>query len=229
MRTYSALRSQVHTVDDAAPRPRSTPMVRSVALEVVRRVRRQLVVRLAVLEQHDRSDRDRGARQLERDAGAAGGAISRPQFGSPPWIAVLTSSELAIALAAWRASTLDAAPVTLTVTSLVAPSPPRTMPSASSRQTAVRPSTNDAVARLVDDDAAGAVGEQHHAVVGRALAVDGDRVEGVVHRFAQRAVQQRLRHRRIRGDERRASSPSSARSCPSLWPCRRSSASRRRC
>ena len=31
----------------------------------------------------------------------------------------------------------------------------------------------------------GAVGQQHHAVVGRALAVDRDRVERVVNRFAQ--------------------------------------------
>ena len=40
-----------------------------------------------------------------------------------------------------HASTWKGTPVTLTVTSLVAPSPPRTMPSASSRQTARSPST----------------------------------------------------------------------------------------
>ena len=45
-------------------------------------------------------------------------------------------------MAAFRASSLDAAPVTTTVTSLVAPSPPRTIPSASSRHTEVSPSRN---------------------------------------------------------------------------------------
>ena len=50
-------------------------------------------------------------------------------------------------------------------------------------------------------DAAGAVGQQHHAVVGRALAVDGDGVERVVDRLAQRPVEQRLRHGRIGRDE----------------------------
>ena len=109
-----------------------------------------LVVRLAVLEQHDRSDGHRGARQLERDAGAAGGAISRPQFGSPPWIAVLTSSEFAITLAALRASAADGGAGDVDRTSLVAPSPPRTMPSASSRQTARQPVDERAVARVVD-------------------------------------------------------------------------------
>ena len=57
-------------------------------------------------------------------------------------MAVLTSSEFAIAFAAFRAWSLDAAPLTMTVTSLVAPSPPRTIPSASSRQTAVSPAAN---------------------------------------------------------------------------------------
>ena len=118
------------------------------------------------------------------------------------------------------------APVTFTVTSLVAPSPPRTMPSASSRHTAVSPSTNVAVARLVDGDAARAVGEQHHAVVGRAFAVHGDRVERLVRppRAARgRAAPAAPPHRSSRS---RASSPSSARSCRSPSPCRRSTTSR---
>src|SRR5262249_7682921 len=69
-------------------------------------------------------------------------ASSRPQLGSPPWIAVFTRSEVAIAFAAFRASADEAAPETVTVTSLVAPSPPRTMPSASSRHTAYSAFTN---------------------------------------------------------------------------------------
>ena len=46
-----------------------------------------------------------------------------------------------------------------------------------------------AVGVCVDDRAAGAVGEQHHAIVGRALAVDRDRVERIVDRFPQSAVE----------------------------------------
>ena len=49
-----------------------------------------------------------------------------------------------MALAVCLASAGEAAPDTTTVTSFVAPSPPRTMPSASSRQTARNPPTNGA-------------------------------------------------------------------------------------
>ena len=71
-------------------------------------------------------------------------AISRPQLGSPPWIAVLTSGELAIMRAAVQASSGEPAPLTVIATSLVAPSPPRTMPSASSSATARKPSNSAA-------------------------------------------------------------------------------------
>ena len=57
-------------------------------------------------------------------------------------MAVFTRGELAIAFAQRRASSADAAPVTFTVTSFVAPSPPRTMPMASGRQTARTASAN---------------------------------------------------------------------------------------
>ncbi len=49
----------------------------------------------------------------------------RPQLGSSPAIAVLTSGELPIARAMRRAARSWAAPVTLTVTNLLAPSPSR--------------------------------------------------------------------------------------------------------
>ena len=72
-----------------------------------------------------------------------------------------------------------AAPVTVIAISLVAPSPPRTMPSASSCATARNASNERGVEVLVDRDAAGAVGQREHAVVRRRLAVDGDGVERV--------------------------------------------------
>ncbi len=59
----------------------------------------------------------------------------RPQFGSSPAIAVLTSGEFAIDSATRRASASSAAPVTATVTNLVAPSPSRTTCCARSRIT----------------------------------------------------------------------------------------------
>ena len=67
-------------------------------------------------------------------------ATMRPQLGSAPCTAVFTSGEFAIVRATWRASSLVRASQTVTAISLVAPSPPRTMPSASSRETASSPS-----------------------------------------------------------------------------------------
>ena len=106
------------------------------ALQVLGRLRRRLVVRPAVLEQHRRSDRDGRPRQLERDAGAPG---DRDQAAPVRIAAVdrrLDERRVGDRLGRAPRVRVDAAPVTLTVTSFVAPSPPRTMPSASSRQTA---------------------------------------------------------------------------------------------
>src|SRR5471030_2471406 len=142
MRTYSALRSQVHTVDEALPDPRSTPTVRSVPF----RYSAAFGARSSWGWPSLNSTIDpivTAARDASNVTPARPAAqMSRPQFGSPPWMAVLTSSEFAITLAALRASVVDAAPVTFTVTSLVAPSPPRTIASANSRQTAFSPSRN---------------------------------------------------------------------------------------
>ncbi len=63
------------------------------------------------------------------------------------------------------------------------------MPSASSRHTARRPSTSASYLPIADHHAARAIRQREHAVVGRALAVDGDRVERRVARFDQRALQ----------------------------------------
>src|SRR5580693_10423679 len=142
MRTYSALRSQVHTVEVALPAPRPTDTSISV------RFRYSAARGAASSYGRPSSNRTVGPMvTVARDRSKAtparpAAAIRRPQLGSPPWIAVFTSGELAIALAARRASDADAAPVTVTVTSLVAPSPPRTIPSASLRQTARSPWTN---------------------------------------------------------------------------------------
>ena len=102
-----------------------------------------------------------------------------------------------MARAARRASSSDAAPVTRTVTSLVAPSPPRTMPMASGSQAAVRLATSSGQSLSVSSTPLAPLASDEHAVVGRALAVDGDRVERVVDRGLQRALQQRRRHRGV--------------------------------
>ncbi len=60
---------------------------------------------------------------------------TRPQFGSSPAIAVLTSGELAIESPTLRASAALCAPVTRISTNLVAPSPSRTTWCARSRIT----------------------------------------------------------------------------------------------
>src|SRR6266851_253332 len=142
MRTYSALRSQVQTVDESRPAPRSTDTVRSLPL--------RYSAASGAASSYGRPFLNRTVDPIvtaARDSSKATPArpaaqISRPQLGSAPWIAVLTSGEFAITFAAFRASPADAAPVTMTVTSFVAPSPPRTIPSASSRQTAVSPAAN---------------------------------------------------------------------------------------
>ena len=60
---------------------------------------------------------------------------TRPQLASSPAMAVLTSGELAIACATRKALSSETAPSTVTVTSLLAPSPSRTTSRASSCST----------------------------------------------------------------------------------------------
>src|SRR4030081_2379617 len=72
----------------------------------------------------------------------------RPQFGSPPWMAVLTRLLEATARAASRACSSSAAPVTRTVISLVAPSPSRAIIRASSLGTSLSASYPGAGARF---------------------------------------------------------------------------------
>ena len=110
---------------------------------------------------------------------------------------------------------------TVTAISLVAPSPPRTMPRASSRDTVEQRFEQRRIRLLVDRHAAGAGGHREQRVVGRALAIDGDGVERVARRFAAAPAAAAPAGRRRRSSGSRASSPCSARSCPSPWPCRR--------
>ena len=210
----------------AAPRRRCRGRLRSetsLSLQVLRRQRRALVERPAVGEQldaadlHRAPDRDRSRRRRVRRPRRGG-----PSSGSAPWIAVFTSGELAIARAACsRFGVESRAPVTSTVTSLVAPSPPRTMPIASGSQTLPQRLDEQVELRVADRDAARAVGQREHAVVRRALAVHRDGVERVVRDAVSARCSSAGGTARVGRDERRAWSPSSARSCRSPWPCRR--------
>ena len=142
MWTYSALKSQVQTV--AAPPP--TPRSMAIATSGVRMCSAAAGSRSANICSSAKSSTPPMATRARAGSNPTPArpatATMRPQFGSPPWTAVLTSGELAMARAARRASASLSAPVTLTETSLVAPSPPLTTASASSWQTAWRASTN---------------------------------------------------------------------------------------
>ena len=98
-RTYSALRSQVQTVDECPPpAPRSTVDVKRPCPSGIRpppgRARRT-----GGRPRRAPSCRsDRRARQVEATPARPATAMRRPQFGSPPCTAVFTSGEFAIAL-----------------------------------------------------------------------------------------------------------------------------------
>ena len=95
---------------------------------------------------------------------------TRPQFGSAPCTAVLTSGEFTIALATRRAWASSRAPSTRTSMSVVAPSPSRAICRVSDRA--------DVTERLLErgevDRAGGAVGEDGRGVAGRGVGVDAD-------------------------------------------------------
>ena len=82
---------------------------------------------------------------------------TRPQLGSSPAMAVLTSGLLAMASATFFADLSDLAPVTVTETNLVAPSPSRTICWARSRSTRSRAAANSA-ARGSRRDVIGSIG-----------------------------------------------------------------------
>ena len=107
-------------------------------------------------------------------------ASTRPQFGSRPNAAVLTSGDVAIRRAIASASSGEDAPPTSISSSTVAPSPSSTICRASDEQTVSRAAASCRVTRRGPLEIGRAVREQHHRVVRRALAVDGDPVEARV-------------------------------------------------
>ena len=146
-------------------------------------------------------DRDRTPRPIDRRPRPDGPSSDR-RHGSP-------SSRAA----SWRSSApraahrrAIAAPVTWTVTSLVAPSPPRTISRARWPATASSPSRSRGSSSRVIDDARLADASSEHAIVRRALAVHGDGVERLVDDAPQRAGEHGgfdLRIRRQKAEHRR--------------------------
>ena len=158
-------------------------------------------MRLSVLEQHRGSNRDGGARQLEADPRATG---HRNQ-AAPIGIAAVDRRfhQRGIRNRLRRAPRIVGRP---RAGDADRHQLGRAFAASNDGEREVEAHGADRadecrVARLADGGAARAVREQHHGVVGRALAVDGDRVERIVHRFAQGAVEQRRRHGRIRRHE----------------------------
>ena len=105
----------------------------------------------------------------------------RPQLASSPAIAVLTSGELAIDRPIRRAAPSSAAPPTRTATNFVAPSPSRTTCCARSSSTSSSAGAEIRQPRIagVGDGTMRRAGRwrRQQRVVGRGVAVDGDRVE----------------------------------------------------
>ena len=71
IRTYSAVRSQVQIVADSAPEPEAHVDLDRLALQMLGRPRRRIVMRQAVLEQQDAADVHGRAIDVERHAGAS--------------------------------------------------------------------------------------------------------------------------------------------------------------
>ena len=143
MRTYSALRSQVHTVAvPVPPAPTSTPITTFDSFRCSAAAGSRSAKTCSPLNSSASPIRTRARVRSKATPARPATATSRPQFGSPPCTAVFTSGELAIARAVCLASVVVRAPVTVTVTSLVAPSPPVTTASANSRHTVWSASTN---------------------------------------------------------------------------------------
>ena len=140
MRTYSALRSQVHTVALRSAAGSHIDLdVDLAAAQIVRGLRRRFVIRLSVLEQNDGADPHQ--RTFDRERRRRSGRRRRPD--GPSWDR--RRAPRSSRAASWQSPSRPAArsppmpaPVTVIDTSLVAPSPPRTITSASVRQT--RPS-----------------------------------------------------------------------------------------
>ena len=145
----------------------------------------------------------------------------RPQFGSPPYSAVLTSEELATARAD-RCTVCSSPPRTTTRPTRRAPSPSRTTSSASWRSSASSASPNRSSSSVSGStstpDRAAAL--EDHRVAGRQLAVDADPLERALDGHAEQQVAGLRRQLRRRSARTPAASRSPARSCPRPWPGR---------
>ena len=113
-------------------------------------------------------------------------ARMRPQLGSPPWSAVLTSGDSATVRAMRSASAAVRAPSTRTSAMRVAPSPSRTIISREvARGLGERVAERVVVARpraSMGGAPARAAGQHHRHVVGRGVAVHRDAVEALARR-----------------------------------------------
>src|SRR6185503_6095004 len=144
MRTYSADMSQPHAVASPSPRPRVTSISIASAANSAR-TSASATTSGAPLRYTNRSPmRTLALRSSTRAPERPAAASTRPQLGSPPWMAVRTRFELVMVRAARRASAAEAAPRTRTSNTFVAPSPSATIIRARSAHTARTPSSNAA-------------------------------------------------------------------------------------
>ena len=134
-------------------------------------------------------DRRRGSTSRATPARPAA-ARMRPQFGSPPWRAVLTSGDSATVRAMRSASAVVRAPSTRTSATRVAPSPSRTSisrePARGLGRAPPRRRRRPGPGRSIGGAPRRAAREHDRAVVGRGVAVDGDAVEARADGVAER-------------------------------------------
>ena len=131
-------------------------------------------------------------------------AAMRPQFGSAPWTAVLTSEEEATVRATARAAASSAAPDDGDLDEVLRPPRrrPRSRSQARGRPSRARPRMPRGRRRPSIGVTAGrAVGQDDDGVVGRGVAVDGHLVEGALDRRAQEFAERQRGDRRIGGQE----------------------------
>ena len=202
IRTYSALRSQVHMCDRPAPPvPRSTSISMSVALEVCRRLRRALVERGAIAEELHGSDADRRPFERERRAGPA---RHRDQT-APVRIAAMNRSldERRVRNGPRRSSSIfvrlraDHTHGDQLGGTLTAPHD-----SDGQRLTGGAQCLDErGQLRFADGHAARTAGEQKDAIVRRAFPVNRNGVERVVHDRHQRTLQKCRLDAGVRRDE----------------------------
>ena len=124
-------------------------------------------------------------------------ATSRPQLGSPPCMAVFTSSEFAIVRAARSACAHSRAPIDANGDQLGGAFAAPDDADGELFRDGAQSGLERWIERVVDHHAARAVRHRKHRVVGRAFAVHGNRVERVARHRRQRLPQERRLHLRV--------------------------------